>query len=70
MRHHVQDHRHRPEVIISTGWEEMRWHVWTGPGITTVPWTSQIIDTTQLNVTEVASKVLAWINQHLKTKAP
>ena len=70
MRHHVQDHRYRPEVIINAGWEEMRWHVWTGPEITTVPWTSRIINTTHLSSTEVASEVLSWINHHLSLKHP
>jgi len=66
MRHHVVDHRYRPEVIINGGWEEMRWHVWNSDQVTRVPWNSQIIDTTHLNPTEVADQVLSWIQLHLE----
>jgi len=64
MRHHVIDHRHRPEVIINGGWEKMRWDVWNSDEVTRVPWDSQIIDTTHLNPIEVAEQVLSWIKLH------
>jgi hypothetical protein len=64
MRHHVIDHRYRPEVIINGGWEKMRWHVWNSDEVTRVPWNSQIIDTTHLNPIEVAGQVRAWIKLH------
>jgi hypothetical protein len=25
MRHHVADHRYRPDVILQSSWSEMRW---------------------------------------------
>lgn len=65
MRRHVIDHRHRPEVIIHKSLEEMRWPVWNTPEITTVPWNSHIIDTSELQPAEVATQVLSWIKQHL-----
>lgn len=65
MRRHVVDHRHRPEVIINQGWEEMRWEVWNSDKITVVPWHSHIIDTSDLNPGEVAARVLSWIKLHL-----
>jgi hypothetical protein len=64
MRHHVIDHRYRPEVIINGGWDKMRWQVWNSPEVTHVPWPTHIIDTTQLTPTEVAEQVLSWINLH------
>lgn len=66
MRHHAVDHRHRPEVIIDQGWEQMRWEVWSSDKITAVPWNSHIIDTTDLKPNEVASQVVSWINFHLR----
>jgi hypothetical protein len=64
MRHHVADHRHRPEVIMNGGWEEMRWHVWNSPETTRVPWTNHTIDTSELYPAEVAAQVLSWINRY------
>jgi broad-specificity NMP kinase len=69
MRHHVIDHRYRPEVIINGGWERMRWHVWNSDEVTRVPWSSQIIDTTHLNPMEVAEQVLSWIKLHMVRSA-
>ena len=65
MRHHVQDHRHRPEVIIHNGWEQMHWQTWTAPEITKTPRPTHIIDTTSQTPAEVAAHVLSWIRQHL-----
>src|SRR5687768_1966202 len=30
LRHHVSDHRHRPEVITQNSWPQMRWARWVG----------------------------------------
>jgi hypothetical protein len=60
MRHHVRDHRCRPEVIMNEGWEEMRWDVWTADEVTTVPWQAQIIDMSNRKPVEVANAVASW----------
>lgn len=65
MRHHVVNHRHRPEVIINQGWEQMRWHVWNSDEIKVAPWKSHIIDTSNLEPIEVARQVLSWIKLHI-----
>jgi hypothetical protein len=65
MRGHVMDHRHRPEVIINQGWEQMRWDMWNSDEITAVPWNSHIINTSELKPIEVARQVLAWIKPHI-----
>jgi hypothetical protein len=65
MRHHVVDHRHRPEVIINNGWDQMRWHVWNSDAVTRVPWSSHIIDTSDLTPKQVAEQVLAWTKLHI-----
>ena len=65
MRHHVMDHRHQPEVIINQGWNQMRWYVWNSADITGIPWTSHVIDTSDLKPLEVARQVLSWIKFYL-----
>ncbi len=64
IRHHVVDHRYRPEVIINGGWEEMRWEVWNSEVVTRVPWKTWTIDTSHLSAREVAERVLSWIALH------
>lgn len=62
---HVMDHRHRPEVIINQGWDQMRWEIWNSADIIAVPWQSHIIDTSDLSPTEVAAQVLSWIKAYV-----
>ena len=73
MRHHVVDHRHRPEVITQNGWPEMRWDRWVGIAATQPPWSSHVVDTSEQGPTEVAHLVAQWLRQHIhadKTDAP
>jgi hypothetical protein len=65
MRQHVANHRHRPEVIINQGWEQMRWQMWNSDEITVVPWNNHIIDTSDLKPIEVARQVVSWIKFHV-----
>jgi hypothetical protein len=66
MRRHVVDHRHRPEVITQNGWPQMRWDRWVGAAGTLPPWTSYIIDTSELGPAEVVRFVAEWLRQHLQ----
>lgn len=66
MRRHAVDHRHRPEVIINQGWEQMRWQVWNSDEITAGPWNSHVIDTSELEPGEVAREVVSWMKLHLR----
>ena len=70
MRHHVRDHRYRPDVIINNGWEEMRWERWNAEEIRTVPWRAKIIDTSELGPNSAAQQVLSWIKQHIQPANP
>lgn len=73
MRHHVVDHRHRPEVITRNAWPQMRWERWVGIAAIQPPWSSHIIETSELGPTEVAHLVAQWLRQHIhanKTDAP
>jgi hypothetical protein len=73
MRHHVVDPRHRPEVITQNGWPAMRWDRWVGSATTQPPWSSYIIETSELGPTEVAHLVAQWLREHIhanKTDAP
>jgi len=65
MRRHVVNHRHRPEVIINQGWEEMRWQVWNSEEVTVVPWNCFVIDTSELKPEEVAERVAAWMKGYI-----
>lgn len=64
MRHHVQDPTHRPDVIMSDGWDQMRWDRWLSQGAE-APWTTHIVDTTNLPPAEVAQRVFEWIQERL-----
>jgi hypothetical protein len=66
MRHHVVDHRYRPEVIMNGGWEGMSWGVWHSEVVTAVPWTCHVIDTSEIKAIEVARQVVSWMNLHIK----
>lgn len=73
MRHHVVDHRHRPEVITRNAWRQMRWDRWVGIAAMRPPWSNHIIETSELGPTEVAHLVAQWLRQHIhayKTEAP
>lgn len=62
MRHHVVNPGHRPDVIAGSGWEEMRWERWSAH--VGRPWTSHIVDTTNVPPAHVAQQVLEWIEWH------
>jgi hypothetical protein len=63
MRHHVHDPRHRPEVIASGGWEHMQWERLLGA--TEPPWTTHVVDTTDVPPAAVAQRVFDWIQERL-----
>ncbi|MBL9127347.1 MAG: hypothetical protein JNL97_06860 [Verrucomicrobiales bacterium] len=65
MRHHVLDHRHRPEVITGNAWPEMRWERWVGSAEARPPWSSHVIETSALRPKEVADLVARWLRQLL-----
>ncbi len=67
MRHHVADHRYRPDVILQSSWSEMRWDRWTGDHQMTLPWRCHVIDTTERSPEEVSQLVAHWIRAHLAT---
>jgi hypothetical protein len=64
MRHHVIDPRHRPEVITQNGWPQMHWDRWVASAAVQPPWSSYIIDTSELVPSEVAHLVAQWLRQH------
>jgi hypothetical protein len=66
MRHHVVDHRHRPEVITRKAWSQMRWERWVGSAAVQPPWRSYIIETSKLGPRDVAHLVAQWLRQHTR----
>ena len=61
MRHHVVDHRYRPDVILQNSWSAMRWDRWNRSEQVALPWSSHVIDTTQRSPVEVGTLVAKWI---------
>jgi hypothetical protein len=61
MRHHVVDHRYRPEVILQDSWSDMRWDRWMRDDQVALPWSTHVIDTSHQNPIEVSGLVAKWI---------
>jgi hypothetical protein len=70
MRHHVVDHRYRPDVILQNSWSAMRWDRWNSDEQVALPWSSQVIDTTQRSPVEVGTLVAKWIRAHVALADP
>jgi hypothetical protein len=66
MRGHVRDPQHRPEVIRTGGWPEMRWERWSAWRAGDRRWRFQEIDTTTLSPRNAADEVIAWSRQALR----
>ena len=64
MREHVLDPTQRSGVITAEGWVHMRWDRWLSEGIER-PWTTHIVDTTNLPPADVAQRVFEWIQERL-----
>ena len=56
MREHVRDPGHMPEVIMSNGWDAMRWERLAG-----ADWSFDVIDTSRRAAADVAADSLAWV---------
>jgi len=69
MRHHVVNHRYRPEVIIQNGWQEMRWDRWVRSAAVHPPWSYHVVDTSERDPAEVARLVAQWLGHHMKANA-
>lgn len=69
MRRHVVDPSHCPEAITGNAWPPMRWDRWVGVASAQPPWSSQIIDTSELSPHEVARGVARWLRQCLDAAA-
>lgn len=65
MRQHAVDHRHRPEVLLHNGWDEMRWERWMRDDLHQPPWDATIIDTTDMTPSKVSTQVEAWVRRVL-----
>jgi hypothetical protein len=65
MRHHVTDHRYRPDVILQDSWSSMRWERWTGDDQVALPWSSHVIDTSHQSPVEVSGLVATWIRAQI-----
>lgn len=70
MRDHVVNHQHRPEVITQNGWPEMRWDRWVGIDAPRPPWQSRVINTSEMDPTEVAEGVASWLRERIRSEPP
>jgi energy-coupling factor transporter ATP-binding protein EcfA2 len=68
MRGHAIDPHHMPHVLISGGWEAMRWERWTGL-VPESSWGMEMIDTSRLSPEHVAAEVVAWCHRVLRGQA-
>jgi hypothetical protein len=57
---------HLPEVLTTNAWEEMRWERWVDRRGDDPGWNVATIDTTPLDLDEVAAEVLAWVRASLR----
>jgi hypothetical protein len=62
---HVRDPQHRPEVIRTGGWPEMRWERWSSWRAGDRRWRFTEIDTTTLSPRDAAAEVIAWCRRAL-----
>jgi hypothetical protein len=69
MRGHAGDPHHRPEVLQTDGWEQMRWERWSGLHDAS-SWAMHVLDTSSLTADAVASELLAWCRRALAGQAP
>ncbi len=65
MRRHVVDPGHMPEVLTRNAWPEMSWDRWVGRALSCPPWSSEVIDTSDLEPAEVARRVAHWLRRRL-----
>ncbi len=69
MRGHAADPHHRPDVLQTDGWEQMRWERWSRLDDTD-SWAVHVVDTSSLTAAAVASELLAWCRRALAGQAP
>jgi len=69
MREHAADPDHRPEVLQTNGWEQMRWERWRSLS-DAGSWAMHVLDTSSLTADEVAAELLAWCRIALAGQAP
>lgn len=70
MRRHAEDPSHMPEVLTTDGWEGMRWDRWIERSAGDPGWNVTTIDTSALDLREVAVRVLAWARASVRGETP
>jgi energy-coupling factor transporter ATP-binding protein EcfA2 len=69
MREHATDPHHRPEVLQTDGWQQMRWERLRRLD-ETGSWAMHVLDTSSLTPAAVATELLAWCRRALAGQAP
>jgi hypothetical protein len=69
LREHAVDPRHRPEVLQTDGWDQMRWERLRRID-ETGSWTMHVLDTSGLTAADVATELLDWCRRALAGQVP
>jgi hypothetical protein len=69
MRQHAANPHHRPEVLQTDGWQQMRWDRLRRLD-ETGSWAMHVLDTSSLTAAAVTTELLAWCRRALAGQAP
>ncbi|MFZ1996759.1 MAG: hypothetical protein WAU75_21775 [Solirubrobacteraceae bacterium] len=69
MREHAANPQHRPEVLQTDGWEQMRWERWSRLD-ETGGWAMHVLDSSRMTAAAVACELVAWSRRALAGQAP
>lgn len=70
LRRHATDPTHVPEAVTTDAWDEMCWQRWVGRDDLADRWAMHVIDTSGLDVHDVARAVSVWCHSALAVTAP
>jgi len=70
MRRHATDPTHVPEAVTTDAWSGMCWQRWVGRDDLADRWMMSVIDTSALDVHDVARALVGWCHSALAGDAP
>lgn len=70
LRRHATDPTHVPEAVTTDAWSQMYWQRWVGRNDVADRWAMNVIDTSGLDVHDVAHGISVWCHAALAGTAP
>ncbi|GAB3298292.1 hypothetical protein [Parasphingorhabdus pacifica] len=70
LRRHATDPTHVPEAVTTDAWSNMCWERWAGRDDLADRWAMNVIDTSVLDVHDVARALVGWCHSVLAGDAP